>query len=112
MKSIDEQAAREIVLFRISEALVPDGPSPLRVFADTIHREGLTRRRMSVPTLTNLLTGHMYPNLEDRDGNVFKWDEVPRRTCGRVVGAQSVGSHEHRIRKLEQQIVELTRRLS
>lgn len=112
MKSIDEQAAREIVLFRISEALLPDGPSPLRVFAETIRREGLTKRLLSVPTITNLLTGRMYPTLQDREGRPFVWNEIPRRTCGRVAGSQSLGSHEHRIRKLEQQMIEVQRRLS
>lgn len=112
MKSIDPTAATEIVLFRMSEALQADGPRPLRLFAETLQREGLTKRLLSVPTINSLLTGHMYPNLCDREGNPFKWDTVPRRSCGRRGGAQSVGSLTHRVGLLEQQVAEIQRRLS
>lgn len=112
MKSLDETQAREIVLFRISQAQEPGGPPPLRLFAEQIQREGLTGWLLSTATINSLLTGRMYPALRDRDGNAFEWSKVPRRQCGRCTTSERPQTTKGRLALLEQQVADIQRRLS
>ncbi len=84
---ITEEQAREIVICRLEEASRPKGPTPLRLFAREMYECGLARRVPSVPLLSKLFAGDLYPHLCDRDGKPFVWDQIPRATRGRRSGA-------------------------
>lgn len=96
---MDEDQAREIVLCRLGELESPTGPRTLSVFARKMYEYGLTRRIVSVSLMSQLLSGHMYPGLKDREGRPFNWTLVPRATRGRRPGTQGKKADLHQLRR-------------
>jgi hypothetical protein len=80
---ITEEQAREIVRCRLEEASRTKGPTPLRVFAREMYMCGLAKRVPSIPLLSRLFAGDVYPNLCDADGTPFDWAKIPRAFRGR-----------------------------
>jgi len=79
---LTEDTAREIVLTRMTELTYKDQLSTLKEFAKELYQVGSTPHIYSVSTLYKVLSGQMYPDLKDREGKPFKWDDVPRRQRG------------------------------
>lgn len=104
---IPEDRARDIVVFRISQARDSQTPSlpTLEEFGRQLVELGYLDAVVSRETLRRLLSGRMYPKLEDPEtGKPFEWAVVPSAARGKR-------SRESEIAELRQHVNNLLRRV-
>jgi len=106
---ITRALASEICTDRMAQLASGDPVPSLGAFAVELCQSGTLPRVFSRVSLSRLLNGHMFPDLEDLEGNKIDWARMPsaHRSSPRNY---TLASHQTAICQLQRDVAALLRR--